>query len=499
MIISCPVHVAAQKWADLPAIRQGQVELTFSEFEILVIDQALQFAKLGIGSGDRVAILARNCIEYALAFFSLPRMGASVVPLNLRLTPTDWREHLVQSRAKLVLVDTEHLPLLEGASCKIAPLQRDGAPDRLGSSVTEGAAAGADIDADREATIVFTTGSSGEPKGVRLSTGNHYFNALGSNENIALRPLDCWLVSLPLYHVGGISILHRSALAGATVRITDRFDVDETSLLIDFGSITHISLVPAMLEALLRHRGERPMLRTLRAILLGGAPISLQLFDTCLKSRIPALPSYGLTETASQVCTISPDNAVDQLGTVGRPLRYRQVRIIDANGAPVPDGEVGEIAIKGEVVFMGYTGRELGSHLDSDGWFHTGDMGSLNTAGCLTVVGRRDNMLISGGENISPREIEIAAEAFPGVVCSAVIAIPDPKWGQRPVLFVEPASGSQFNRSEFRHWLVQRLARIKVPEDVILVERMPRLGIGKIDKATLQALYRQPRADHGTD
>ncbi|MCX6831993.1 MAG: AMP-binding protein, partial [candidate division Zixibacteria bacterium] len=257
-----------------------------------------------------------------------------------------------------------------------------------------------------------------------------------------------------------------------------------------------LSLVPTMLIALLQQRDYRPLPATLKTILLGGAPVPTSLVERARELKLPLLTSYGLTETGSQVCTLSPQDSTEKLNTSGRPLKYRELSIVDANGLQALTNTIGEIAVRGEVLFKRYLGGET---LDADSWFYTGDVGSLDTDGYLTVYGRKDDMLISGGENIFPREIEAEVETFPGVADCAVIGVPDTKWGERPVLFVATTAPANFDVSALKRHLHEQLARIKVPDTIIVTERLPRIGIGKVDKTRLMDLYRERENNHGAD
>jgi o-succinylbenzoate---CoA ligase len=495
MKMTCLIRNAALNWPDAIALCDGDRNISYSELERLIIGQARRLKRLGIKSGDRIGILARNSVEYAALLFAASRLGASTVLLNLRYTPREWKNILAKSKVDLLLVDVEHHSTLDSPDIPVWVIDGDHA-DSISRVVPTDEEIPKVIDTEQETTIIFTSGSSGIPKGVILTYVNHYFNALGSNENIPLKNGDCWLLSLPLYHVGGISILFRSALAGSSAYVVPRFDVAAVSALIDSGAITHLSLVPSMLIALLQHRNLQPLPATLKAILLGGAPLPTSLIKWARELSLPLLTSYGLTETGSQVCTLSPQDSQGKLTTSGRPLKYREVRVVDTDGLPVTDGTVGEIAVGGEVLFKGYL---EGDTFDADSWFHTGDMGFLDNDGYLTVCGRKDDMLISGGENIFPREIEAEAESFPGVVDCAAIGVPDAKWGERPVLFIETPTPADCNLDVLKQHLKKRLARIKVPDLIIAIDKLPRLGIGKVDNARLMDLYRERENIHGAD
>ncbi|TFH64532.1 MAG: o-succinylbenzoate--CoA ligase [Candidatus Zixiibacteriota bacterium] len=495
MKMTCLLRNAALNWPDALALHDGNRSISYIELERLIVGQARRLKRLGIQSGDRVGILARNSAEYAAFLFATSRLGASTVLLNPRHNPREWNNILAESKACLLLVDAEHHSTLDSPTIPVWVIDEDHS-DSISRIVPADESIPKDIDTEQEATVVFTSGSSGKPKGVILTYVNHYFNALGSNENIPLQSPDCWLLSLPLCHVGGISILFRSALAGSAAYIMPRFDAAVANSLIDSGVVSHLSLVPTMLIALLQHRDYRPLPATVKAILLGGAPMPTSLIERARELKLPLLTSYGLTEAGSQVCTLSPQDSPEKLTTSGRPLEYRELRVVDTDGLPVPDGTVGEIAVGGEVLFKGYLGEET---FDVDSWFHTGDMGFLDGDGYLIVCGRKDDMLISGGENIFPREIEAEVEGFPGITDCAVIGVPDTKWGERPVLFVEVTAVADCNLDALRQHLHERLARIKVPDTIIITEKLPRIGIGKVDKVRLMDMYNQRRNNQGAD
>jgi O-succinylbenzoic acid--CoA ligase len=272
---------------------------------------------------------------------------------------------------------------------------------------------------------VFTSGSAGAPKAALHTFGNHFFSAEGSNANIALAPGDRWLHSLPPYHVGGLSILFRCLLAGATVVLPEA-DVPLGEGIAQ-SSATHVSLVSTQLLRLLREEGFEG--DGLKAILLGGDPMPASLVDEAAARGLPVYTSYGLTEMASQVTTTPPGASREELRTSGRPLAYREVKISG-----------GEILVRGETLFAGYIeGDAIDWPLDADGWFHTGDLGDLDANGYLCVRGRKDNLFVSGGENIQPEEIEEALSILEGVEETVVVPVPDPEFGARPVAFVRTA------------------------------------------------------------
>jgi O-succinylbenzoic acid--CoA ligase len=325
-----------------------------------------------------------------------------------------------------------------------------------------------DIPLGRPATIIFTSGSTGVPKAALHTFGNHYHSALGSNANIALRPGDRWLHSLPLYHVGGLSILFRCLLAGATVALPQQ-GTPPGEAIAGFGA-THVSLVSTQLLRLLREDAE---LGGLEAVLMGGGPIPASLVDEAVARGLPVHTSYGLTEMASQVTTTPPGARPDELRTAGRVLPHREVGI----------SERGEILVRGKTLFAGYVESEkLDLPLDADGWFHTGDLGELYENDYLRVRGRMDNLFVSGGENVQPEEIEEALCRLEGIEEAVVVPVPDKEFGARPVAFVRT---DDLEPGDLARELEPVLPRFKIPISFHLWPESEGRGM-KADRAALR-------------
>ena len=301
---------------------------------------------------------------------------------------------------------------------------------------------------NRPATIVFTSGSTGRPKAVLHTFGNHYYSALGSNANIALSAGDRWLLSLPLYHVGGLSINFRCLLAGAAVSLPEPEAALDRSIV--EPDITHVSLVATQLRRLLQKKNQRTS--GLKAVLLGGGPVPRDLLEEAIVRGIPVHTSYGLTEMASQVTSTRPGAAPEELRTSGRTLAHRAVSV----------AESGEILVRGETLFAGYVeGNGVERPLDAEGWFHTGDLGGFDENGNLHVKGRRDNLFISGGENVQPEEIEAALERVEGVERAIVVPVPDREFGERPAAFVQTIG--ELAPQDLAEKLGETLPRFKIP------------------------------------
>ena len=489
--ITCPIYTNSIRYPRRIAFYDSRHNVNFQEVEIRILRMARWLAMLGAKGGDRIGVLSQNSIDYAIGAFAISRIGASLVALNLRLTEKDWKQQLQLCQCGMILSDRNHYDRAKSLGLP-AYIFGDGfqtSVNRKAEKVKR--LISKKITLDEEASVIFTSGSKGIPKGVILSNGNYYYNALASNLNVKLAARDCWLLSLPLYHVGGISILHRCALAGASVYVTHGFNSEEVNSLIEASRISHLSLVPTMVQRLMESADNKSMPHTVKAILVGGAPVPEKMVEKIRQYKLPVLTTYGMTESASQITTMSPHDPAEKLSTSGKPLEYVQLRIVDSEGKDLPPGAQGDIMVKGKTLFKGYLNRNVSRKRHDDQWFVTGDKGYLDSDGYLIVTGRIDDMFVSGGENIYPGEIEVEAASYPNIGLCAVLAVDDRKWGKRPVLFVEPVETVEFNEQDLAAYLKTRLPRIKIPDKIIPLNRLPRAAIGKIDYAALKHLYQK--------
>ncbi len=421
----CPLRVAAIADPQAPAITGSGWTVGYAELDRRASAVAERLRKSGFKAGDRVALYLPRDERYVVLLLALIRAGFVACPLSDRRPPGSLGPLLEQVGCRALIPD-EDIPdsSLPAGVRRLHPEELERSP---------GGDAGDNLQPilrplDRHATVVFTSGSSGGPKAALHTFGNHYYSARGSSANVALAPGDRWLLSLPLYHVGGLSILFRCLLAGATIALSEP-GVPLAEAIRATGA-THVSLVATQLRRLLEEGGGLP---GLKAALLGGGPVPEPLLDEALSRGLPVHTSYGLTEMASQVTTTPPGATLDKLRTAGRTLPHREVRTSVS----------GEILVRGETLFAGYVeGEELDRPLDEDGWFHTRDLGELDGEGYLRVLGRSDNLFISGGENIQPEEIEEVLCRLEGVERTVVTPVPDEEFGERPVAFVRMEDGS---------------------------------------------------------
>jgi o-succinylbenzoate---CoA ligase len=310
---------------------------------------------------------------------------------------------------------------------------------------------------------ILTSGSTGEPRPVGLTYGNFLFSAVGSAFNIGVDPADRWLCCLPLSHVAGLSIVLRSVIYGTTAVLLDGFDTEQVASTLSTGRITILSLVPTMLIRLLEAGAD---LVAPRAILIGGGPVPRAALEEALDRGATVVQTYGMTETCSQVTTLSPEDARRKVGSAGRPLLTTHVRI-----------EGDEILVQGPTVARGA--------VDADGWLHSGDLGRIDEEGFLYVTGRRNEVIVSGGENVMPAEVESVLLTHPAVADAAVVGRPDPEWQEAVCALVVLADGAAAGERELREHCTASLAGFKVPRRIDFVPALPRNRAGKLLRAEL--------------
>lgn len=384
------------------------------------------------------------------ALFGLWKAGFVVSPLHERLSgaETDYALQLLR-------------PAL-GPDARGEPLR----PDPAGTALSLAAF-------PEVSTVLLTSGSSGTPKALGLSTEALAASIAGAERRLSLRPGACWGLCLSLGHVGGLVLLLRALATGAAVRCWPTFDADAVAHAVLAGHVTHISLVPVMLRRLLDALGGRRAPASLRCVLTGGAAASRPLLERAWRAGVPATPTWGMTETASQIATATPDSARRAPGTVGRPLPGIEVRADDEGGLLVR----GRTLATAVVHAPGAAPKPL--PLDADGWFRTPDAGHMDADGRVWVEGRLDDAIVTGGLNVTPREVEQVIEAMPGVREAVVFGVPHPDWGQVVAAVVEAANGGVAAEGVDRHCRA-RLARGRCPSRIRVVDALPRTRTGKV-------------------
>jgi O-succinylbenzoic acid--CoA ligase len=419
---------------DRTALLADGRSLAFAELEAEATAAARRLAGHGVRRESVVSVSLPGGMDMAILLHALMKLGAVTVPLDPRLSPGEVAT-AIDERPALQIRD---------------PADADGPEADLPLL--------GELDLDAIFCRILTSGTAGHPHAVGLTYGNHLWSAVGSAFNLGVDPSDRWLCCLPLFHVSGLAILLRSAIYGTTAVVHDGFDVDRVAESLESDGVTVVSLVATMLTRLVDAGAaiERP-----RAILVGGGPVPDEILAEALGLGATVVQTYGLTEAASQVTTLSPAEAERKRGSAGRPLLTTHVRI---------SGD--EILVQGPTVAPGAT--------DEDGWLRTGDSGHIDEEGFLWVEGRRDEVIVTGGENVAPAEIEEVLTRHPEVADAAVIGRPDPDWQNAVVALVVPRGETGPDPDELRSWCAERLAGFKVPKRFEVAAELPRTASGKL-------------------
>lgn len=428
--------------------------MSYRELDDLANRVGAAVHRAGRPSSGRVAYWAEATVAGVAAVWGIPRAGAWAVPISPQLPPARSME-LTRSAGVQGLWALPGDAEPAGLRLAVGELPGAGPPDPT------------------VCYVVFTSGTAGTPKGVMLTGEAIEASAWASQQRLGNGPDDAWLCVLPTHHVGGLSILWRSAREGAPVLLEEGFDAGRCAGLLADGRARYASLVPTMLRRLLEaHPGPY---RGVKAVLVGGGPVDAELMERARDAGLPALATYGMTETASQVATESPGEAGKRSGSVGRPLEGAELRIVDGEGRALGHGAAGIIEVRGPMVSPGYAGGER----TTGEWHRTADLGRLDSDGYLTVLGRADRVIVTGGENVHPAEVEAAVVSHPTVADALVYGVPDPEWGGAVAADVELAEGAVWDERAVAGHVGSRLAGHQVPKRWRVVDRIVRNDLGK--------------------
>lgn len=449
------------------AIDDGNERLSFAELkkqvEVLVgkIDH--------LNPGSRVGLLATNTLmSYKLAL-AIMCSGRTIVWLNWRLAGEELERQIKDSGLQLCLVENSlwRSGMTNPFKSYSAFLITNADPEELIPV----------FKSDWVASIMYTSGTTGKPKGVLQTFGNHFYSAVSSALNLGLSSADKWLCVAPIFHISGFSIIMRGLIYGMTVRLVEKFRAEEIERILANEAVTIMSVVPFMLKKLIQQQNKTNIHynSAFRCMLLGGGTIDRETLEICLQRSIPVVQCYGMTETCSQIIALRSADALLKLGSVGQPLFSTQLKL----------SKDGEILLKTPALTPGYL--NLPDKLPSkmiDGWYRTGDIGHLDKEGYLYIDGRADEMLISGGENIFPQEVEQVYQRYPQINEVAVVGQNDSVWGQVPVAFV--VSDRRLSTTKLMNYGYEHLARYKVPQHYIFVSELPKNASGKIRRFMLR-------------
>ncbi|WP_243524978.1 o-succinylbenzoate--CoA ligase [Bacillus pseudomycoides] len=461
------------------AIETKEEKITFLELHEKVGSVCEHLSYLQIEKGQKVAVLMKNGTQMITVIHALSYIGAVAVLLNTRLSREELLWQMDDAEVVCLVTDQE----FETEKVLVYAFEEVVNGPKKTAVVQE------EFSLEESMTIIYTSGTTGKPKGVILTYGNHWASAVGSSLNLGLRDDDCWLACMPMFHVGGLSLLMKNIMYGMRILLVPKYDPDFIHEAIKTRGITIISVVSKMLMDLLERLGEETYPSSLRCMLLGGGPAPKPLLETCVTKGIPVYQTYGMTETSSQICTLSADYMLTKVGSAGKTLFSCQLRI-EKDGEVVPPNVEGEIVVKGPNVTHGYFKREDATRETIiDGWLHTGDLGYLDEEGFLYVLDRRSDLIISGGENIYPAQIEEVLLANPKVAEAGVVGKADEQWGQVPAAFIVKAD--DITEEELIKFCEEKLARYKVPREVHFLLELPRNASKKLLRRELRHLLEE--------
>jgi fatty-acyl-CoA synthase len=448
----------------------------------------------GIRRGDRIVYLGANHPAFLETLFAAGVLGAVFVPLNTRLTGAEITYQIKDSGAKALVHAPSHAAMVEEL--------RGGTDVRTHLTVGPDyehllAEASADpidqpVGLDDVCIIMYTSGTTGRPKGAKLTHGNLTWNAVNVLIDQDLAADEVALVSAPLFHTAGLNMLTMPVLLkGGTCVLVEAFDPDGTFDLIAEHRITFMFGVPAMFDQMARHpKWAGADLSSLRMLSCGGSPVPTSLITTYQERGLTFMQGYGMTEASPGVLFLDAEHAVSKAGSAGVQHFFSDVRVVLPDMTPVRVGETGEVVVRGPHVMQGYWGLpdETAASF-ADGWFRSGDAARVDRDGYVTIVDRFKDMIISGGENIYPAEVEDAILTHPGIVECAVIGVPEEKWGEVPRAVVVAREGTDLDPDEVLASLAGRLAKYKIPKSVVVVDTLPRTASGKLLKARVRSMY----------
>lgn len=468
---------------------------TYRDLDQTVDELVASLGAVDAGGETRLAVALPTGLSYVCTIHAAVRLGWELVPLNTRLSATELADRLDRLDPDVVLCGRETETLLVDAQDHQTTPTTDGprrytVDEPVDADTATLPTASESIDPDPHdpadtALVLFTSGTTGEPKGVRLTVANLTASAVASAFRLGVTPSDRWLCCLPMYHMGGLAPVVRSTLYGTTLVVQSEFDAEATADVLDAAGITGVSLVPTQLTRLLDVGLEAPDLRT---VLLGGAPASEALLERADEAGIPAFPTYGMTETASQIATARPADHRNHPGTVGQPLFGTRVTVLGDDGDSLPAGERGEFVISGPTVTPGYLDAAQTEEATSQHGLHTGDIGYRDGDGRLWVLGRVDDTILTGGELVAPSTVAEVVREVPGVEDVAVVGIGDEEWGQRVAAAVVGPDGDGMTERVKQHCR-DNLAGYKLPREIRVVDSLPRTQSGTIDREAVRELF----------
>ena len=469
---------------------------TFADMQRDIEACASRLQALGVAKGDRVAFLGLNQPMFFFAMFATSRLGGIFVPLNFRLTGPELAFMINDCGAAALIVDAHLAPVIAPIREQLTTLKAFLPAENednwvSGELIPPPAVANGDDDV---AMIMYTSGTTGRPKGAMLTHGNFWWNNINYLHIGDTLQDDITLTAAPIFHIGGLNVTTLVTLQkGAQVILHRAFDPGRALAAIAAHRVTTMFGVPAMFMFMAQHPDFATTdLSSLRGLIVGGAPCPLPILKAYQTRGVQMQQGYGLTETAPLVTILAPEFAMTKVGSSGKPPMFTEVKLVDSSGAKIHQpGEQGEVLVRGPNVTLGYWGLPEATRLaiDAEGWFHTGDAAYFDKEGLLTISDRIKDMIISGGENVYPAEVENALMRHPAIAEVAVIGEPDPKWGETIVAIAALKPGQALTLEELREFAGESIARYKLPSRLETIAALPRNATGKILKYQLRKMF----------
>ncbi|MCG6879834.1 MAG: long-chain fatty acid--CoA ligase [Deltaproteobacteria bacterium] len=485
---------------DKEAVVDGEKRLTYGQLNRRVNRLGRVLEGLGLKNGDRLSILSINCVEYVETIMAAAKLGVMLVPLNWRLTPTELAFILKDSGAQTLLFHPDLLETAESLRAKTELKQLV----VLGYEAIGGAEACEPLlqaqsdmepsperppDLDTPHIIMYTAGTTGKPKGAVLTQGASFWNAVNLTVDMGFTANDRNLALLPMFHIGGIGLFTLPMLyMGGTVVIQQTFEPERTLVLLETENITLFFGVAAIFLFLIQHPGfKKEAFEKVRVVMSGGAPLPVSLVHQYADQGIILQQGFGMSEAAPSIATLEKGSALKKAGSIGKALMHVEARVVDDELKDVPPDQVGELVIRGPNLLREYWNRpDATKEAYAGGWFHTGDLARMDRDGDLTIVERKKDMFISGGENVYPAEVEDALYQLPQISEVAVIGIKDEKWGEVGKAVVVLKKGEILTEETVIAHLKERLAKYKIPKRVAFTGTLPRNAAGKVLKNVLR-------------
>jgi o-succinylbenzoate---CoA ligase len=468
------------------AVYFNEQTLSFRELYENSYQVAGQLQGLGVKKNQYIGVLLKNHLDTIVILFALQLLGVKAVILNNRLSKKEIVWQINDSKAAALILENDFYEMMQDLEVPVIT------KEQLFAAALETPEILEEINLNDVCTVMYTSGTTGNPKGVLHTFGNHWWSAVGSALNLGYTDSDRWLCSVPLFHISGYSILMKSVVYGMPIILHESFDADRAINDIKNNHVTIMSVVGTMLYRIVDALRDSKLPNHFRCALLGGGPAPLPLLEACKAKEVPVFQSYGMTETASQIVTLAPEYSITKLGSAGKPLFPSQIKIILEDGKMASAKQAGEIIVKGPNVTKGYLNRpDVIKEKFDQGWLHTGDIGYLDEEGFLYVLDRRSDLIISGGENIYPAEIESVLLAHSDVADAGVTGINDKTWGQVPAAFIVLRNNAHVTEEELKQFCLENLAKYKVPKSFYFTEKLPRNAAKKLLRRKLSDLLQE--------